>query len=171
MNLPFQQVSLESTIKDQQLYYETRDMLKAFAKHLPVKANATKWVQIDKEMAGEPNSSLPYVFKRVVQYDMPFVLKIVPTPMLKAWESIHNEKIRASAVWKTFGEALKEAESDDLSGALVLFHIAHMGLWVLHNMEPPEQGLHICIPAQIKGKSNIIIEPMKAWAERNFTNE
>ena len=169
--LQFQPVTLESTIKENQLYFETRDMLKALVRYLPVKVNSSKWIEIDKEMSGEENKNLPYIFKRVAQYDWPFVLRVVPAPMLKAWETLHNEKIRASAVWKIFGEALKESECDGLEGAVVLFHVAHMGLWVMHNTEPPSAGLYVCIPAQVIGKSNIIIEPMKIWAERNFKNE
>jgi hypothetical protein len=162
--LPFQPVTAERTIKEAQRYREAKDLLKTLSKHLPVPVRLNHWIEIDKEMNGEPLDKLPAIFQRVIRYQLPWVLGILPSPAIKPREVITNA-LRETPLWRVLAKAL---QNPDDQPAVVLFHLSHCDVWVAHTTGAPTSGSYVCVPAQVTGKSNITIEPLSQWAERVF---
>lgn len=167
MQIDFKRINdgLTQSLVDAQEYRAHREMLKELSKHLPVRIPFAKWRQIDTEMDGEPVEKLPDIFQRVIQYDFPWTLGIFQKPTIKSGQLLINEQLRNTPLWTFFGKLAQTGGQ-----TVVLFRHHHRGLWVIHNTNPPTAGLYVCVPAQSTGFNNIIIEPMEAWAERNFAN-
>lgn len=164
MALPFEAVGVERSIKEAQAYRATKEMLKDFSKYLPVAVRFRQWVEIDKEMNGEPLEKLPDIFQRVAQYQLPWSLGLLSSPIIKTHQILTNQ-IRQTALWKTLSKVL---QNPDYDSGLVLFNLNRCGVWCAHTTGQPSSGIYVCIPAQQTGKSNITIEPLKQWAERTF---
>lgn len=162
--LPFQPVTAERTIKEAQRYREAKDLLKRLSKHLPVPVRLNHWIEIDKEMNGESLDKLPAIFQRVIRYQFPWALDVLPSPTIKPREVITNT-LRETPLWRVLAKTL---QNPDDQPAVVLFHLSHCDVWVAHTTGAPTSGSYVCVPSQATGKSNIIIEPLEQWAERNF---
>lgn len=163
MRLPFEPVGIERSIKEAQAYREAKELLKEFSKHLPVPVRFGKWVEIDKEMAEEPLENLPAIFERVIQYQLPWALGLLPRPIIKTHQVL-TQAIQQTLLWKALSGTLQNVEQ---LPALVLFNLNRCGIWCAHTTGQPSKGVYVCVPAQQNGKSNITIEPLSQWAERN----
>ena len=150
-----------------QTYQACREILKELAKLLPVRIPFAKWRQIDSEMDGEPTYKLVDVFQRVIQYDLPWSIGILPKPAIKPGILLDKEQLQSTPLWTLLGRLLTKQNAQP---TVVLFRHSHRGIWVLHNAEPPTRGLYVCVPASSVGVSNLTIESLKQWAERNLTN-
>ena len=170
VKIPFQKIDLKEAVTMNRQYWQAKDLLKVLAKKLPQRIRRDVWIAVDKEMADRPTVDLPQVFQNCAGIDLPWTLKLFAAEnTIKHQQVILNDKLRESPLWRLLGEALVEA-AENSGKVLILFKLAYMGLFVMHNMTPPSDRTYICVPAQKDGLSNIIIEPLEQWAERNLTN-
>ena len=167
--IPFQKIDIANTVMQDRHYWWSKDLLKVLIKKMPQRIRRDIWIAVDKEMADRPATDLPQVFQNCAGVEFPWVLKLHVGEAIKHSQVLFNDKLRESPLWRLFGEA--SAEAADTSGkVLILFKLAYLGVFVLHNMSHPSDRSYICVPAQKEGVSNIIIEPFEQWAERNLTN-
>ena len=165
VKIPFQKIDIKQPIVMNNQYWTAKDFLKEFVRKLSYSIRHNVWVAVDKEMADRPNSDLPQVFQNCAKIDFQCTLKL-HTETVKPQHILFNDRLREGPLWKLLGEALGEAAEGN-GKVLVLFKIAYLGLFVMHNMPHPTDKPYICVPAQKAGVSNIIIEPLNQWAERN----
>ena len=167
--IPFQKIDLAQITTANRQYWAAKDLLKVLVKKMPQHIRRDVWIAVDKEMGDRPTKDLPQVFQNCAGIDFQWTLKLHTADAIKHQHVLLNDKLRESPLWRLLGEAL--SESADTNGKiLILFKLAYMGLFAMHNMSPPSDKSYICVPAQLRGLSNIIIEPFDQWAERNLTN-
>ena len=167
VQLPFQKIDLKGLVSANKTYWAAKDLMKEFVRYMPNRPRSDVWVAVDKEMEGRGNHELPQVFQNCAKTEFPWTLRLYVGKAPSIGHITLDARLRENPVWSTIGKALSAAAKEN-GKAVSVFRAAHMGVWVAHNLEPPTDKVFVCVPAQAMGARNIIIEPLKQWAERTF---
>ena len=165
--IPFQKIDLARVTTANKSYWAAKDLMRELIRKMPQRIRKDVWIEVDKEMGDRPTTDLPRVFQNCAGVEFPWTLKLHTGNAIQFAQLVLNEKLRESPIWRLLGEALVES-TETCGRVLVLFKLYRLGLYVAHNMPPPTDRPYVCVPAQVQGNNNIIIEPFNQWAERNL---
>ena len=167
VQLPFQQIDLKGLVAANKTYWAAKDLMKDFVRYMPNRPRSDVWVAVDKEMEGRGTHELPQVFQNCAKIEFPWTLRLYVGKAPSISHIAFDARVREIPLWVSIGKALAAADKEN-GRAVVVFRALRLGVWIAHNLEPPTDKVFICIPAQTAGMRNIIIEPIKQWAERIF---